>query len=181
MDGEGAITFWLTKESGRVPYCDADGCDSVSHAGSAAEVRRAYIVVLVAERTSSGDDVYVVFAPFSYESLVLVVTSVLYSVSVQLQLALQGMRVAGVADSMSALHGGMFSSEQPCLCSVGFGKCIPCESVVTGRHRFVSQAAFAGLHPLGHSHWWRGVSDAAGDIDGIAWLRCLCTASRELI
>jgi hypothetical protein len=178
VDAEGAITFWLTKESGRVPYCDGQECDGISQAELSPQVLRGYVVVLVAERTAGGDVVYVCFASFSYETLLVVMTSVLYSFSVQSQLSLQGMRVAGVGDVMSALHKGMFSSEQPCLCSAGFGKCMSCATTVAVKHRFIYQMGFSGLYPLGSEHWWRGVSDAAGDVNGVPWLRCCCAAVR---
>lgn len=169
VDMAGGVTCWFTRESGCTLCCGA--CDRCS-GSSSEETTTAYVAIAVGSATDGCEEVHMVFAQLRYEVLVAVMHHVLYAFSVQLQAAMQGRGGVSVEKAMRELDSGMFSSGSGCGCGAGRGICTACRSVCVRARMFVRQGRYLGWHPRGREHWWTGVTDAAGEVGGLPWMRC---------
>jgi hypothetical protein len=181
VDVRGAISFWLTKESGQLPLCEDPvdcGCGEETGVNVGTDVEP-YVVILVSRVGDGCEEIYAVFSLLSRETLVICMEYVLYSFSVHTQLAAQCKFAFPVEAAMRELQDGMFSAMDGCVCGEGNGVCTGCGLVPERGRRFVCQTRYAGHNPLGEQHWWTGVTDAADEESGVAWLRC-CRRGRLL-
>ena len=177
VDLHGAITFWLTKESGLEPCHGWEEPPNSAERRVCEEERKAYVAVIGWDIVDEAAVADVVFAALGKESLEVVMKAVLYSLSVQRQAVQFGMRCFRTADAFRALDDGMFSSGAECSCALGAGMCKPCEDTGQDECMFVRQVCYEGRYPRGEGHWWTGLTDCAGEVCGVWWLQCLAPAA----
>lgn len=150
---EGKVSWYLTKESGRVPLrCDGmdfhDWCCMRSD-GKKVEPR-AYLVV------HGGTVNTVAFAELTAE----VMDMVECQVGPEIARFRRVRKEEEVLEVFRLLQSRLFSSIRVCECSED-QVCEVCNRVP---RRFVCQGVYRGLFPLGEDHWWKGVTDAVGEV-----------------
>jgi hypothetical protein len=170
---DGAVHWWLTKESGKLaPWCGFDECMTCAALGGKDRLQCcAYLVVKV---QGPNRDYAVALSLLSKEALEVAIGSVFPDVD---RIVGCGSAVSVSAQQLelfSLLHAGLYSSAAGCKCSVGAGVCTVCTKVRRTCRRFVWRDRFDGVFPLGPSHWFSGVTDACGDVgkSQIPWLFC---------
>jgi hypothetical protein len=172
-DGHGEWRWFLTRESGKRPRV---GCRR--HVGDENEdVRGAYMIMEFEPFVGSGYDATVpnwFVGRLERETVDLAARIA----DVFKQHQEQGTRCGGDAQLVSEsafdaacslwFHGAMFGSGgAACVCSTKmlFSGYV-CKSCLESPHcsrRMLSLGEFAGLYPFGRGHWWKGVTDAAGE------------------
>jgi hypothetical protein len=185
------VSWWLTRESGRVPICvDLSACGCGDESSQDDDVIAGYVIVKHSARWSwtraacsevcigrlLPETLFVVehrLVPF----LRAVVSDTDYSSGVSASQRVQEWTC--VASGASSFVGsGAFSHGFLCGC-VFLSKCTRCKQASSERARFVAQDRYLDIFPDGPMHWWRGVTDGVGFVrDGIPWLRCLEEGTR---
>jgi hypothetical protein len=174
----GEATWFLTRESGRIPLlCAEFACSSECECqgecvalamewGYRSKVlARSYVVLVV----TGGDEKY-----GTKEVAVGQLTATnLDSVCAALR---RGSGGTWGHDLMALFRAGGCSSQAMCRCALGPGAvvCAQCEQVVCSQRAFIAQDRFEGVDPCGQQHWWKGVTDAADEVtpNQMGWLVC---------
>jgi hypothetical protein len=177
VDRNGAVCWWLTKESGELPVIGA-GCGE--HVGDRREdIRRSYLII---QRESPGGGLWRVLLSVLSRETVRAAADLLGVEARQLRLLNRSEQEDFVSLAAVKVEGGLangaFSAPRGCVCravdivdSGMEGVCALCLQVLPEQRVFMRCNGFGGTWPYGRRHWFKGVTDGASVGDGQSWLR----------
>jgi hypothetical protein len=173
--GAGRARWWLTKESGCVPAgCWQGGdcrrcCEAVVLSGPRGLVR-AYVIVKIVSRLRHTVWSSVVIGLLSVATLEVVVQNIVSPLACVRLDDVAGSRTEEfgrdyrtVAAVLRQTSRGGYSSGVECRCAAG-KVCAACKEQPADARSFVVQNRYAGVDPRGRGHWFRGVTDAIGEM-----------------
>jgi hypothetical protein len=169
VDAKGAVQWWLTKESGQFP-CLGDKAEEDLTYAEGLEVRCAYLVLKVRQVQGGHYVDFVVFAEMKARAFEVLVDTVLPYLGQVDGCGRRDGAGPGTMSLMGCLDDGMFSHDEGCGCDLLHGVCSLCAAMAERYCRFLWQDRFDGVFPLGSGHWWTGVTDAVGLVEGELWL-----------
>jgi hypothetical protein len=170
----GAVSWWLTRESGEAPPCVMGTqceCSLVADAATLCrmDVRGAYLVVNGG--CSCGDWEEVAFSVLSTDRFDITQRKIIPF--------LRDGGGAGQDDCCGVVrdifyrigNGGFGGTWLSCRCDVQT-VCQLCTETKKRETKFVWCNRYIGVFPRGDNFWFTGVSDAVGCVRGIVWKQC---------